>query len=255
MPKMPKSHDQPLCAYLMRYAAHIQSHPRSLPKWYITEKNWNPMKRIQVIIRTPTADRQTDGRTDRWTDGQMDRVNPVYHPQLRCKGYKNCSRMQYCYSPLGTKCHRGCHGTKCHKHHWIHWACMKVDIGRVRQGNWGRRALGSTETGRGIKVCKDCWRTKGCRMCRRINGFWSIRGCQERRRTTRCQRINDTEGAGKPMVVGALRAVRSAHETRAAEEPGSGEGAGETSAAEPRAARCAEEPMDAWALRAVRNAW
>ena len=35
MPKMPKSHDQPLCAYLMRYDAHLQSHPRSWPKWYI----------------------------------------------------------------------------------------------------------------------------------------------------------------------------------------------------------------------------
>ena len=29
MPKMPKSNDQPLCAYLIRYDAHIQSYPRS----------------------------------------------------------------------------------------------------------------------------------------------------------------------------------------------------------------------------------
>ena len=61
--KMLNSHDQPLYAYLMRYDAHIQSHPRSSPKWYIYQKHWNPMKRIQVIIQTPTADRWTDGRT------------------------------------------------------------------------------------------------------------------------------------------------------------------------------------------------
>ena len=54
MPKMPKSHDQPFCAHLMRHDAHIQSHPRSSPKWYICQKNWNPMKTIQVIIRTDT---------------------------------------------------------------------------------------------------------------------------------------------------------------------------------------------------------
>ena len=35
MPKMPKSHDQPLCANLIRYDAHIVSHPRSSPKWCI----------------------------------------------------------------------------------------------------------------------------------------------------------------------------------------------------------------------------
>ena len=70
MPKMPKSHDKPLYAYLMRYEAHIQSHPRSSPKWYICQKNWNPMKRIQVIIRTPKADDLTDGQTDGWMDEQ-----------------------------------------------------------------------------------------------------------------------------------------------------------------------------------------
>ena len=48
MPKMPKSHDQPLCAYLMRYDAHIQSHQRSWPKWHgnqislkSKENNWS----------------------------------------------------------------------------------------------------------------------------------------------------------------------------------------------------------------------
>ena len=40
----------------MRYDAHIQSHPRSSPKWYIYQKNLNPLTRIQVIIWTPTAD-------------------------------------------------------------------------------------------------------------------------------------------------------------------------------------------------------
>ena len=34
IPKMRKSHDQPLCAYLMRYDAHIQSHRWSWPKWH-----------------------------------------------------------------------------------------------------------------------------------------------------------------------------------------------------------------------------
>ena len=50
-----KSHDQPLCAYLMRHDAHLQSHSRSWTKWYIYRKNWNPMKTIQVIIRTPST--------------------------------------------------------------------------------------------------------------------------------------------------------------------------------------------------------
>ena len=70
---MPKSHDQPLYAYLMRYDAHIESHPRSSPKWYMCQKNWNLMKRIQVIIRAPTA----DGRTDGQTDGRTNRVNGI----------------------------------------------------------------------------------------------------------------------------------------------------------------------------------
>ena len=47
----------------MGYDAQTQSHPRSSPKWYINRQNWNPMKIIQVIIRTPTADGRTDRRT------------------------------------------------------------------------------------------------------------------------------------------------------------------------------------------------
>ena len=52
--KMPKSHYQPLCAYLMRYDAYLQSHPRSSPKRYINQKSWNPVKTIQVIVLTPS---------------------------------------------------------------------------------------------------------------------------------------------------------------------------------------------------------
>ena len=57
------------------------------------------------------------------------------------------------------------------------------------------------------------------------------------------------------MAVEALRGVRGARETRVAEEPGTGEGAGETSAAKPRAAAYAGEPRGAGALRAVRDTW
>ena len=38
MPNTPKSHDQSFCAYLMRYDAHLQSHLRSWPKWYLYQK-------------------------------------------------------------------------------------------------------------------------------------------------------------------------------------------------------------------------
>ena len=57
------------------------------------------------------------------------------------------------------------------------------------------------------------------------------------------------------MAVEALRGVRGARETRVAEQPGTGKGAGETSAAEPRAVSYAGEPRDAEALRAVRDPW
>ena len=58
---MPKSHDQPLCAYWMRYDADIQSHPRSWPKWndIYTKYHWNPMKTVQVIIRTTNTRART----------------------------------------------------------------------------------------------------------------------------------------------------------------------------------------------------
>ena len=57
------------------------------------------------------------------------------------------------------------------------------------------------------------------------------------------------------MGVEALRGVRGARETRVDKEPGTGKGAGETSAAQPRAVSYAGEPRDAGALRAVRDAW
>ena len=54
----------------------------------ICKKNFlNPLKRIRVIIRTPTH-----GRTDRQTDGQTDgRTGWIQYtpPQLRCGGYNN----------------------------------------------------------------------------------------------------------------------------------------------------------------------
>ena len=53
------------------------------------KKKLNPLKRIRVIIRTPTHGR-TDGRTDRQTDGQTDgRTGWIQYtpPQLRCGGY------------------------------------------------------------------------------------------------------------------------------------------------------------------------
>ena len=55
------------------------------------KKILNPLKRIRVIIRTPTHGR-TDGRTDRQTDGQTDGQTgwiQYTSPQLRCGGYKN----------------------------------------------------------------------------------------------------------------------------------------------------------------------
>ena len=58
------THHRSLCTYVMRYDAYIQSRPRSSPKWYIYHKKWNLVKRIQVIIRTPTVDGRTDGQKD-----------------------------------------------------------------------------------------------------------------------------------------------------------------------------------------------
>ena len=57
------------------------------------KKFLNPLKRIRVIIRTPTH-----GRTDRRTDGRTNRVNPGYPPKLRFGGYNN----------LYMLCNQGC---------------------------------------------------------------------------------------------------------------------------------------------------
>ena len=86
--KMPKSHDQPLCAYLMRYDGHIQSHPRSSPKWCIYQKNLNPVKRIRYHLDTD------GGQMDGWTDGRTNRqgessIPPPPPPQLLCGRYND----------------------------------------------------------------------------------------------------------------------------------------------------------------------
>ena len=55
MPKMPKSHDPPLCAYVMKYDAHIHSHQRSWPKW---PKFQISLKSTQKQLKLPhTPDR------------------------------------------------------------------------------------------------------------------------------------------------------------------------------------------------------
>ena len=78
MPKMRKSHDQPLCAYLMRHDGHIQSHPRSSPKSYIYQKNEIQWKEVMLSSgHRWRLDGRTDGQTDGQTDGEMNRVNPV----------------------------------------------------------------------------------------------------------------------------------------------------------------------------------
>ena len=58
--------------------ADIQSLPRFLPKWYIyTNNSWNLMKRIRVIIQTPT-----------WlTDGQMNTQGESTIPAKLVSGY------------------------------------------------------------------------------------------------------------------------------------------------------------------------
>ena len=84
MPKMPKPHEQPLCAYLMRNDADIKSHPRPWPKWYMQQKIFKSNEKIWVIIWTPTADGQMDRRTDR----RMGWIQYI-PPQLCCEGYKD----------------------------------------------------------------------------------------------------------------------------------------------------------------------
>ena len=59
---------------------HTHTQATTIPEgqnWPRVKKNLNPLKRIRVIIRTPTHGR-TDGRTDGQTDGRTNRVNPVY---------------------------------------------------------------------------------------------------------------------------------------------------------------------------------
>ena len=54
MPKMPKSHDRPLCPYLMRYDAVIPIIDLD-PNDIYANYHWNPIKTSQVIVRTPNT--------------------------------------------------------------------------------------------------------------------------------------------------------------------------------------------------------
>ena len=54
MPKMPKSHDRPLCPYLMRYDAVIPIKDLD-PNDIYAKYHWNPFKTSQVIVRTPNT--------------------------------------------------------------------------------------------------------------------------------------------------------------------------------------------------------
>ena len=55
MPRMPKSHNRPLCTYLMKYDADTESHPRSWPKWHIYQVSLKSNETIQVSIQTPNT--------------------------------------------------------------------------------------------------------------------------------------------------------------------------------------------------------
>ena len=54
MPKMPKSHDRPLCPYLMRYDAVIPIKDLD-PNNIYAKYHWSPIKTTQVIVRTPNT--------------------------------------------------------------------------------------------------------------------------------------------------------------------------------------------------------
>ena len=54
MPKMPKSHDRPLCPYLMRYDAVIPIKDLD-PNDIYAKYHWNPIKTSHVIVRTPNS--------------------------------------------------------------------------------------------------------------------------------------------------------------------------------------------------------
>ena len=58
MPKMPKSHDRPLCPYLMRYDAVIPIKDLD-PNDIYAKYHWNPIKTSQVIVRTPNTHERT----------------------------------------------------------------------------------------------------------------------------------------------------------------------------------------------------
>ena len=75
MPKMSKSDDQPLCG------AHIQSHPRCSPKWYIYQIKLKSDEK-NSSYHPDTDGGRTDGRTDWRTDG---RTGWIQYTPLRCR--------------------------------------------------------------------------------------------------------------------------------------------------------------------------
>ena len=81
MPKVHKSHDQPLCIYLMRYDADIQSQPRSLAKWNIDRC----FCLNQMSYHHPDTDGRTDDsqQRDGWTVGQTGSIQYTSQ-QLQC---------------------------------------------------------------------------------------------------------------------------------------------------------------------------
>ena len=85
--KLPKSHDQLLCAYWMRYDAHIQSHPRSSPKWYIYRQKLKSDEKNSSYHPDIDGDGQTDGRTHEQGESST-QTPPPPPPQLRCGGIK-----------------------------------------------------------------------------------------------------------------------------------------------------------------------
>ena len=66
------SHDQSLCTYLMRHDAHLQSHPRSWPKWYIYPK------KLKSDEKNQSFHPDTDGRTNNFIVGGIISVHTKF---------------------------------------------------------------------------------------------------------------------------------------------------------------------------------
>ena len=62
MLQISNSHDWPLCAYLMRYDADIQSLLRSCREWYLCKmSSTSNEKQFLVIVRTPNTHQRKSG--------------------------------------------------------------------------------------------------------------------------------------------------------------------------------------------------